>query len=343
MVDDKELDEAFQCIERGNAHESSEEFWDASAEFSHATELLAKLAVDTLPVDEEAARIAHLYHMKSREYFHRSRLSLIEALAKEDKTDEQRTATNNDPLKATLSDDDAECRVRLFMVLFSKEIALQSNDPEASFTQQAASLEERLMELNASLPSGFKSDAERMSDINRGLRALGLSSTIATSEKSKFDLCTVPLSPEEQIIEIIAQAKDEARIESIENRSIGKCIVKTDQESIDSDFDDGVDVDPESDSSDNAPPLSHKNVIRDRLVEAQVKLAELVALLSDQEQVTDNFDAKEVNRENIFSAGGNAVSGGGFYFDEAYGQKLLRESRSCLTKALKVWSDDMHD
>ena len=137
----KGLDEAFQCIERVNAHESSEEFWDASVEFSHATELLAKLTINTLPVDEEATRIAELYQMKSREYFHRSRLSLIEALAKEEKADEQRTATNDDPLKATLPDNDAECRLRLFMILISKEIALQSNVSEESVTQQAASLE----------------------------------------------------------------------------------------------------------------------------------------------------------------------------------------------------------
>ena len=229
------------------------------------------------------------------------------------------------------------------MALFSKEIALQSNVSEESITQQAASLEERLLELNASLPSGFKSESERMSDINRGLRALGLSSTIATNEKPKFDLCTVPLSPEEQIVEIIAQAKDEARLESIENQSMGKGNFKTDQESVDSDFNDDDDIDPESDSSNDAPTLRHKNVIRDRLVEAQVKLAELVALLDDPGQTIDNGDAKNVKKGNIFSAEGKGTREAGIGFDGTYGQRLLKESRSCLTKALKVWSDDMDD
>ena len=112
------------------------------------------------------------------------------------------------------------------MALFSKEIALQSNVSEESITQQAASLEERLLELNASLPSGFKSESERMSNINWGLRALGPSSTIATNEKPKLDLCTFPLSPEDQIVDIIAQAKDEARLESIKKNQSEKELSK---------------------------------------------------------------------------------------------------------------------
>ena len=46
------------------------------------------------------------------------------------------------------------------------------------------------------------------------------------------------------------------------------------------------------------------NVIRDRLMEAQVKLAELVALLDDLEQTINNGNATKMKKGNIFSAEG---------------------------------------
>lgn len=334
-ADSEELEEVFQCIERGNSHEQNKEYWDASAEFSHATTLLRNLADGTLPVDEEATRIAHLYHAKSLEYFHQGRQALIQALTKESREDESKP---DDPFKSTLTEDDSECRLRLFMALFTKEVALQSDVPEETVTEKHASLEERLMELNASLPSGFKSDTERMSDINRGLRGLGLSSVIASNEKPKIDLLTIPLSEEEQRAEIIAQAKDEARFEASVGATLtGQVIRKVDDDILDShalddDDDDDDDEDEEDDDDDedsevDRPTLRNKKVIREEIVKAQVKLAEVMALL----------DINAAKDEEIEDAAEKPVA----VFDLSYGRKLLKESRDCLAKAMNKWPADL--
>ena len=60
--------------------------------------------------------------------------------------------------------------MKLFGCLFAKE----PEDPK-TIHEQESSLEARLQELNASLPAAFKTEKERMRDLNRGLARLGLS------------------------------------------------------------------------------------------------------------------------------------------------------------------------
>jgi len=341
----EELDQVFQCIERGNSHENSEEYWDASAEFSQATELLCKLAADTLPVDEEAMRIAQLYHVQSREYLYRARQVLIQALTKEVKEDKERAEAKEDPFKSTLSVDDAECRLRLFMALFSKEVALASDVPELSATQQAASLEERLMELNASLPSGFKTDSERMRDINRGLRSLGLSSAIACDEKPKLDLLAIPLSYEDQMSEIISQARDEATFETLNGQTESHQTNEPHVEFLEDDYDDDDDdydektFSLEGNSDEEPPKLRQKTKILKLLNEAQVKLAELVAILDAGNGLND--DDREAKEFEDDTSQENMIEKAFAHLDLRYGENLLKESRKCLSKAQQKWSDDI--
>jgi hypothetical protein len=238
-----DLEEAFSLIQQGKDFIQVDAHWDAAEAFDQAREILKQLADATDKNDnnddhnqeEEKNKIAALYQSQSREYLHRARESLLAAMNDESESDqapvESGTGTGGggggeeleDPVYLTLSDEDAEKRLRIFARLFSRELQLSvatvptkenaddddnnsSINNEKPVLEQQSSLEERLMQLNASLPSGFKTSTERMQDINRGLGRLGLSLYSAADEKPSLALAK---SESDQVDDIIQQAKDE--------------------------------------------------------------------------------------------------------------------------------------
>jgi hypothetical protein len=68
-----------------------------------------------------------------------------------------------------LMEEDAVTRTCTFCSLFSQQIKNNMQDKEKGITDQQSSKEEWLQEFNSTLPSGFKTSEERMSDINREL------------------------------------------------------------------------------------------------------------------------------------------------------------------------------
>jgi hypothetical protein len=165
----------------------------------------------------------------------------------------------------TLSDVNAMDRLTLFARLFAREFVLlqllQSSSPNINsekkktnndedgndatknnnVQEQQSSLEERLLKLNQSLPSAFKTSEERMRDINRGLNRLGLSSLVTTTTNTNSSsssnkgrsFSTMPMtikSELEQVEDIIAQARDEVALQQQQygipdssiNNNIGK-------------------------------------------------------------------------------------------------------------------------
>lgn len=359
-----ELDKAFELIEEGNALESKGNYWKSAQSFGQAMTLLEKLAESSPSNTEEQEKIVELYRQKSRHYRATARESLIQALQKEKEQDS--TSEDGTTLVSGISMKEAESRVDTFSLLFSRTVE--------DIGEKTNSLEERLMELNASLPSGFKTSKERMADINRGLGRLGLSLYPNSDHGSSTDV-QPPLSEDEQIEHIIAQAKDEVRFNppttTVED---GKNATETplddggsddDSSTSDSEMsDDSVSLDDLVDD----PVLDNHKAIRHKVVKAQVKLAELVALLNTEpdinlsEDADDNdnskeeegdkggFDAKlvallntepDINLSENADENDNRKEGGGGKtgFDVAYGRATLVAARNYLNKALKDWPE----
>jgi hypothetical protein len=219
----------------------------------------------------------------------------------------------------------AERRIRTFSILFSKTTE--------SVKEKTSMLEERLMELNASLPSGFKSDKERLADINRGLGRLGLS-LYPNSNHGTSSNIQPPQSEEDQVAEIIAQAKDQVRYEQpteTKEATVASANDDSSSTSISSQesSDDSISVDDLLDE----PTFKNRKAIRHQVVKAQVKLAELLAMISTEPDIKLNDNEKvdaNVNDTEEQEAG----------FDVNYCKATLVAARDCLNKALKEWPDD---
>jgi hypothetical protein len=173
---------------------------------------------------------------------------------------------------------------------------------DANVQELQSSLEDRLMQLNKSLPQGFKTSDERMRDINRGLNRLGLSfysnadPAPTTSVTSSMQLSQSTIKSEsEQVDDLIAQAKDEATL-------MGDPVAVTDHASAASSSSNTASGDAvisyfesmlaAADANDETDDLTPDVVeeIRDCVAEVQASLAELMALLSESIQSNDGDD-----------------------------------------------------
>ncbi len=329
LIMSRDLDKAFELIEEGNELKKNEKHWQAASKYGEAHCLLEKLATETPSTTDEEQKIGTLYRTKSRHYTQMARSSLIEALEQEKEQDSQ---SDSILVVSTISMQEAENRIRIFSMLFSRT----SQD----VGEKTSMLEERLMELNASLPSGFKTDKERLADINRGLGRLGLSLYPNSNHGSSTDI-QPPQCEEDQVAEIIAQAKDEVRYEK---PAAGETNVHADTSN---DVDDSsTEISEESFSEDSIsaddlvdePIFKNRKAIRHKVVKAQVKLAELLALLNTGARFNLSEDADEKGNSND---GGVEEEGAGF--DIGYGKATLIAARNYLNKALKELPQDSSD
>lgn len=317
-----DLDKAFVLIEEGNALEKEGNFWKSAQKFAEAMTLLEMLAKSSPCDTEEHAKIVELYKDKSNHYRRVARESLIQALQEEKKQDAEGD-DDGEIVVSTISRQEAESRISTFSLLFSKTIE--------DVGEKTSNLEQRLMELNSSLPSGFKTEKERLADINRGLGRLGLSLYPNSNHGSSTDIAP-PQSEEEQVAAIISQAKDEVRFEAKPAPSGGgddgeSDDTSDDDESSSSDSEDSVSLDDLV----NEPILKNHKSIRHKVVKAQVKLAELVALLNIEPDIDLSEDATEKKDDNNDDEQGKGV------FDVEYGRTILVSARGVLNKALKDW------
>lgn len=321
-----DLDKAFSLIEEGNELEKSGNHFKSADCFGQVMILLQKLA-DSCPSDtEEQEKIAELYKTKSRQYRQTARESLIQALQKEKEQDAQRD--DGIIFVSSVSILEAESRINTFSLLFSKTVE--------DIGEKTNMLEERLMELNASLPSGFKTDKERMAEINRGLGRLGLSLYPNSDHGSSSDIIQPPQSEEDQVAQIIAQAKDEVRYEKPSTEESGgkNDSADTSVDDSTSDFEDSDDDSVSTDDLMGESVLKNCKAIRHKVVKAQVKLAELVALLNTEPEINLSDDAEKKDDDDDDNKEGAAG------FDVEYGKATLTSARNYLNKALKEWPDE---
>lgn len=298
------VEKIFELLEEAKKIEESESsnLWLCTSKFLEAHDLLQVLAEEesekaknTVAPSavgdgkseeiENAKRIAELYATKANEYWNKSRLCLVRAMEKEQIDDEQ-LPNGRATIISRLDDEEARARNQSFTVLFSRPAvdqiktleskkcdAKDDNSKEDALDQQC-SIEERLQKLNKSLPSEFKTTDERMLEVNKGLNKLGLS---LYTQKEPFERFqdTFPKSEEEQIDEIMAQAKDEAQLgETVFSKS-------RDVE----DYSDSDDDDSDSDDEKDALLLDNDQLamkfIQKKVVNAQVKLSELLAIVDE--------------------------------------------------------------
>jgi hypothetical protein len=236
---DNTLEEVFSLIEKGNALREAHKPWLAAAVYSQARQRLVEAAVNATG-DDDQQQIQQLCHHQARDYLHRARESLLEALqaeAAEDRTKPWEEVTVHEALSAaeaaasdTATDDKKEeeyavdtslARLRLFARLFAQEDALllspqpsvvESTPAVADVAVQQLSLEDRLRALNDNLPSDLKTQDERMRDLHKGLNGLGVSLP-GSSSNHKQELFEVHAKSEsEQVEDILAQAQDEVNM-----------------------------------------------------------------------------------------------------------------------------------
>jgi hypothetical protein len=208
--------------------------------------------------------------------------------------------------------------------------------PEELTMENQMSLEERLRNLNESLPSGFKTSEERMNDLNRGLNRLGLSMYEQKTPFSRFIEDSIPKDEDDQVVEIMAQAKDEVHFENAmaQNSTTGMVKKSNEDDSI-SDVDD--DSDSDGDELLDDEQLAMKKV-RKRVVKAQTKLAELVALIDEAEALRANEEKKEEEAAlTVNDDSSDDISKPESEAHFASAKKKLRAARKDLKKATQEW------
>ncbi|KAL7567541.1 hypothetical protein ACA910_016961 [Epithemia clementina (nom. ined.)] len=328
-------------------------------------------ATDSTDTSAEQEKVLKLYRQQADQYFHKSRQTLIKALQDESEHDKKQQADdqnmnsvpehrNSVSSSNSLTDEEVQDRLLVFASLFGREddvMALRMmkdrNNKASSATHhsqpvddQQMSLEERLLALNKSLPSAFKTSEERMRDINQGLNKLGFKLYSSTDNSDKRLLLDVaPKSETEQVDDIIAQAKDEVIMSQQHPLAGGAannniCVGTNsharlpstndvflddagDSDLLDEDeWNDGVD------DEDNFDLAKEDLVaIRDKVNEAQSSLAQLNTLLA---AVCD----KGEEDEDITNTNSDDVT-----FDQRSAKKALRDARVHLQLATQRWRE----
>ena len=326
------LEETFSSIERGNELEKKEEYWKATDAFIKAHGLLRQLSsckdVDTAespdPTADNTQKVIQLYKQQATDYFNKSRQTLIKALLQESDTGKMKPSNDdgNDSVDTMngISEETSHLRLVLFATLFAREedlLNLKEKDKPGTTSEpvaeQQTSLEERLLALNKSLPSGFKTSDERMRDINQGLNRLGLSLFSSSSNNIHSPLDQPMKSETEQVDDIIAQAKDEVEmsrhhpLSSTVNSTFLGNIDQTSPSADDVFLDDSGDSDLLDDGDiddDENVGFSKEDIdpIRNLVNEAQSSLAQLNSLLdagADDEDDDILFDQKTARKSLI--------------------------------------------
>jgi hypothetical protein len=331
---DDTIEKAFALLQSGKKCQLEGQNWNAADKFVQARRILQSLAKDSPRGTEEEQNIAELYDQKAREYLNQSRQCLIEAMKQEKDKDEKEEGAPPLYTTSSLTDDQAEARIRTFYSLFSRKMG---NKKDENITDQQWSIEERLQELNASLPSGFKTSDERMDSLNRGLNRLGLSLYTQKEPFARFK-DEVPKDDDEQVAEIMAQARDEV---SFEKQFGAKTPSDTRHDEGDEEDDDSdEEEEDEEDAFLDDEQLAIKK-IRRKVVKAQVKLAELVALLDEakaQKQAED--EEKDIEDDNDDDSEDSVEKPDSATY-LASGKKKLKSVQRDLKKALTEWIESL--
>jgi hypothetical protein len=331
------LEEAFSLIRTGNESKEHDHRWKAADMFWQASTILKQLGdgegelkqpqgKDNPKQADEQAKILQLYKQQSIEYRKRSRHVLIEEL--QDLTKNDRIVDkDNDNGMATSQ------RLDVFARIFAgrtvdRNVTAQTEHANADpklMEEQESSLENRLSQLNSLLPPNLKSEAERVRDLNRGLRRLGLSGIDdGGTSGQQFQRSWVNdvlthvhnKSESEQVDEIIAQVQDHVALNPNEYHTNHQ---EDDHVSMSSASSSSAaslqDIDDDSNEVDAPPPETCRE-IHAALISAQVHLAELIALLE-----VDEDDQAAIE------------------FDASHGCKALSTTRRLLQNASRQWKN----
>lgn len=342
---------AFLLIENGNAFQSCKNWWAASDSFVRATHILTHLAADAAGQESaEQKRISQLYDTKRYEYLGRARDCFVKALTSEAERDQERRnemvdtlhdarVLETDLLCATISTEEINKRLNTFAGLFAKsnikvkyevgngeDVMGEGNTPkdvdeDGETTEK--SIEERLKDLNRSLPAGLKSSTQRMVDIDKGMRRLGLTSFT----EQKREEVVEELDEDEQVEQILNQAKDEVLFEKNTEQD-GKV-----QSTVDGkDSDRNEESDNESSDSDDTDldrrilKVGSRKAAKEQIVQAQRKLAKIVALIDSK---PDKYDGEFDDESETDQSEANIE----------LERQILMDAKKFLKKALVAWSD----
>lgn len=325
-----DLERVFDLIKNGKSQREKGQHWDAAWTFLKARGILKQLAAENATDSQEQQKIQKLYEDQSTEYFHRSRESLIEAMQEESAKDKQGEFIKSQQLPG----EEARKRNDLFISVFSKPLQQETVNAEATATvserkraenkkvlEKQLSLEERLSNLNASLPKELKSSQQRMQDLSSGLKRLGLGA-IATGGIASNPLKIEPTKPtSQQVADIIAQAQDEVAMQVPDNEAAAETgLDDSDSGGLSDQEDHYLSDDDSADSilSDELAELPNVGQIKDAIASTQAKLAELLALIEHEEELQ-----------------GGAGEGG--HFDPVHAKQGLKDAKTFLNKALRLW------
>jgi hypothetical protein len=325
------IEDALALLKQGKQLEKEHKYWEATDKFIQGRNILQSLANHQSRVTQEERQIVSLYEEKSLEYLRQSRKTLLDAM-----TLEMEPNGKSSDFYENLTDEEAQLRIRLFYTLFSKKVDVE--EPDKNVADQQWAIEERLQELNASLPSGFKTDNERMDSINRGLNRLGLS---LYSQKKPFERFqeALPKDEDEQIEDIMAQAKDEVAFEKKFGGGTSAPAKTSNADADDFEDNDDDDEDEEEDTDEDLKLDDDQLVIkhiRQRVVKAQTKLAELVALLDEAKTAKDE-EEKAVERYDDGSDDSIEKPSSDTFLES--GKKKLRGAQRDLKKAMEEWNE----
>ncbi len=287
------IEDVFALIRSGNASHEAHDHWKAATTYNQVQRQLQQLTSDEKDIQK-------LYHAQCVEYLGKARKSLIEALQVDTKND---TQDETQPSRLLESFDEASIseRLHLFGSLFAGPVSeSMATTTKTETTEQ--SLEARLMNLNNQLPSSLKTEQERIRDLNRGLRRLGLAGIDdGTSKKTPFGPNSAfnidvqpPKSEDEQVEDIINMANDEVKLERQTESQHGD---KDDEDAVAVDDDDDESNDPGATLLDLAARAASGENVVDSEAAAALRMGEddSVGSVSD----VDDSDVADLTPEQI--------------------------------------------
>ena len=243
------VEEAFALIAQGN----DEKTWKKADAYGKASSILATLTSDEAPVQE-------LYRQQASHYRQKAQQAFIEGLQEQMERDSAEI-----PRETCLE------RQALFLSLFAPLLVEEQRVRDARNDQ---TLEERLAQLTANLPTNLQSESQRLQQVQQGLERLGVSLSFSSSTKPNLR----PASEDDQVAQIMAQARDEVAMGLVKEENDD-----ANDDYLADDLEDDLLYDDDDDDSPTPVDLTPESLlaIQDALADAQSKLAILAEELED--------------------------------------------------------------
>ena len=254
VSNNKDDEDPFDLIQKGNAFASSYYHWSAADAYSRASlalrnraNALSDLCKSQKTNTDEKQKVISLYTTQSLEYFHKARHSLLEALVSENAKDKRKSTKvtragkgNLDPICSVVSGEEVERRKRIFNILFgsqngdtnkSKSVGVEAAMAAAVVIdhEEIPAAPSSLLPTTTSSVSNIieKNDSQqRLNEIRSGLQRMGVS---LPDEQNEL-IIKPEMSSDDLVRLVMQQASEEVLLEGNSDHLVKSIMQQTSYE-----------------------------------------------------------------------------------------------------------------